>query len=97
MLHRHNLSLWRISRLAILDWGPNNHSTVSNIADIEAFIREKEVEDGRTYMTVCDLPPSEAPQIMRELELMGITYGSLFPGLDGICRDFKDRLFTQAG
>lgn len=72
-------------------------STVSNVADIEAFIRDKEVEDGRTYLTVCDLPPSEAPQIMRELELMGITYGSLFPGLDGICRDFRDRLFTQAG
>jgi hypothetical protein len=31
---------------------------------------------------------------MRELELMGITYGSLFPGLDGICRDMRDRLFT---
>jgi hypothetical protein len=72
-------------------------STVSNVADIEAFIRGKEEEDGRIYLTVCDLAPSEAPQIIRELELMGITYGSLFPGLDGICRDLKDRLFAQAG
>jgi len=71
-------------------------STVSNVADIETFIRSKEEEDGRTYLTVCDLAPSEAPQIMRELELMGITYGSLFPGLDGICRDLKDRLFAKA-
>lgn len=69
-------------------------STVSNVADIEAFVRSKEEEDGRTYLTVCDLAPSEAPQIMRELELMGITYGSLFPGLDGICRDLKHRFFT---
>lgn len=70
-------------------------STVSNIADIEAFIRRKEQEDDRTYMTVCDLPANEAPKIMRELELMGITYGSIFPGLDGVCRDMKDRLFAE--
>ncbi|WP_363826570.1 FRG domain-containing protein [Sphingobium sp. LMC3-1-1.1] len=70
-------------------------STVSNIADIEAFIRHKEQEDDRTYLTICDLAADEAPKIMRELELMGITYGSVFPGLDGVCRDMKDRLFTE--
>ncbi|QWT15310.1 FRG domain-containing protein [Sphingobium xenophagum] len=70
-------------------------STVSNVADIEGFIRRREEEDGRSYLTVCDLAAEEAPKIMRELELMGITYGSVFPGLDGICRDMKDRLFAQ--
>ncbi len=69
-------------------------STVTNIADVEAFIREREEADGVRYLTVCDLPISNRPQIMRELELMGITYGSLFPGLDGTCRDMRDRLFT---
>lgn len=69
-------------------------STVTNVADVEAFIRSKEELDGKTYLTVCDLPASDRPRIMRELELMGITYGSLFPGLDGICRDMKDRLFA---
>lgn len=69
-------------------------STVSNISDIESFIRRKEAEDEKTYLTVCDLPATEAPKIMRELELMGITYGSLFPGLDGMCRDMKGRLFA---
>ena len=69
-------------------------STVTNIADIEAFIREREEVDGARYLTACDLPIHSRPQIMRELELMGITYGSLFPGLDGICRDMRDRLFT---
>lgn len=68
-------------------------ATVTNIADVEAFIREREQEDGTSYLTVCDLPVAERPQIMRELELMGITFGSLFPGIDGICRDFKERLF----
>ncbi|MHA6766221.1 FRG domain-containing protein [Sphingobium ummariense] len=69
-------------------------STVTNIADVEAFIREREQADGARYLTACDLPIGSRPQIMRELELMGITYGSLFPGLDGICRDMRDRLFT---
>jgi hypothetical protein len=70
-------------------------STVTNIADIEEFIRQRELADGVQYLTVCDLPVGMRPQIMRELEMMGITYGSLFPGLDGICRDMRDRLFTQ--
>lgn len=69
-------------------------STVTNIADVEAFVRKREQEDGVTYLTACDLPVESRPQIMRELELMGITYGSLFPGLDGTCRDLKDRLFA---
>lgn len=70
-------------------------STVTNIADVEAFIRGREQEDGQAYLTACDLPVGSRPQIMRELELMGITYGSLFPGLDGICRDMRDRLFAE--
>uniref|UniRef100_A0A183CN42 FRG domain-containing protein n=1 Tax=Globodera pallida TaxID=36090 RepID=A0A183CN42_GLOPA len=59
-------------------------STVTNVADVEAFVRAREEADGVTYLTACDLPFQSRPQIMRELELMGITYGSLFPGLDGI-------------
>ena len=70
-------------------------STVTNLADVEDFIRKREREDGETYLTVCDLPRESRPQIMRELELMGITFGSLFPGLDGICRDMRDRLFAK--
>jgi hypothetical protein len=72
-------------------------STVTNIADVEAFIREREQADGRSYLTVCDLPAVDKNRIMRELELMGITYGSLFPGLDGICRDMRERLFAPQG
>ena len=70
-------------------------AAVSNVTDIEAFIRKREQADGNSYLEVCDLSPAEGPRIMKELELMGITFGSLFPGLDGICRDLKDRLFTE--
>ena len=70
-------------------------ATVSNVADIESFIRAREVQDEQEYLTICELPAAEAPRILRELELMGITYGSLFPGLEGIARDMKDRLFIM--
>jgi FRG domain len=71
-------------------------STVTNVADVEAFIRAREQEDGQSYLTVCDLPANDRPRIMRELELMGITYGSLFPGIEGACQDMKERLFELA-
>lgn len=70
-------------------------STFSNVTDIESFIRAKEIQDEQEYLTVCELPAAEASSILRELELMGITYGSLFPGLDGIAKDMKNRLFAE--
>ncbi|NIJ63425.1 hypothetical protein FHR20_000356 [Sphingomonas leidyi] len=70
-------------------------ATVSNVTDIEAFIRKREQADGKSHLEVCDLSPTEGPRIVKELELMGITFGSLFPGLDGICKDLKDRLFAE--
>lgn len=70
-------------------------AAVSNVTDIEAFIRKREQADGKSYLEVCDLSPAEGPRILRELELMGITFGSLIPGLDGICKDLKDRLFAN--
>lgn len=69
--------------------------TVSNVTDIESFIRLREIQDQQEYLSVCELPANEAPRIIRELELMGITHGSLFPGLDGIARDIKNRFFAQ--
>jgi hypothetical protein len=70
-------------------------ATVSNVADIESFIRTREIQDKQEYLSICELCVSDAPNILRELELMGITYGSLFPGLDGIARDLRNRLFAK--
>ena len=70
-------------------------ATFSNITDIEGFIRQREIEDQEEYLTICELPATQARRVLRELELMGITHGSLFPGIDGICRDAKVRFFAQ--
>jgi hypothetical protein len=65
-------------------------STITNIDDIESYIRSKESAEQR-YLRVIDLPLGERPHVMRELSVMGITAGSLFPGLDGACEELKER------
>ncbi len=67
-------------------------SSLTNIDDIETYIRSKE-SDGRQYLQIIDLPLRERPLVMRELGMMGITAGSLFPGLDGACEELKERFF----
>lgn len=39
------------------------------------------------------LPRRDRRQAMNELSYMGITAGSLFPGLDGACEELKERNF----
>src|SRR5207302_7251052 len=58
-------------------------STVTNIDDIESYIQSKESEQKKTYLSAIDLPVSEHKVVVNELRRMGITAGSLFPGLDG--------------
>ena len=67
--------------------------SVTNIDDIESYIRNREQDRGQTYLEVIDLPASSRKEVMQELSLMGITAGSLFPGLDGVCRQLKERFF----
>ncbi len=69
-------------------------SSVTNVDDIENFIEWQEKRTGKNYLTVIDLPASERSQIMQELAMMGITAGSLFPGLDGACEQLKERFFN---
>jgi hypothetical protein len=68
-------------------------STVTNIDDIEAYIAGAERTSGHIYLTVVDLPVYERPDVMRELRMMGITASTLFPGLDGVCEDLRERSF----
>jgi hypothetical protein len=66
-------------------------STVTNVDDIEAYIRS--MERGKTYLTAIDLPVKDRREVMGELAYMGITAGSLFPGLDGACEELRERNF----
>ncbi|MDH3974570.1 MAG: FRG domain-containing protein [Deltaproteobacteria bacterium] len=68
-------------------------SLVTNIDDIEDYIKSKEAKTKR-YLKVIDLPVNERAKIMQELSYMGITAASLFPGLDGACEELKERFFN---
>jgi hypothetical protein len=68
-------------------------STVTNIDDIETYIRTREREREEVYLSAYDLPINERNRAMSELGYMGITAGSLFPGLDGACEELRERNF----
>lgn len=67
-------------------------STMTSIDDIETYIRSREA-DTTTYLQAIDLPVGDRKQAVRELSYMGITAGSLFPGLDGACEELKEQNF----
>lgn len=67
--------------------------TFSNICDIEGFIEHHEKADNVRYLTKIDVPMQDREKAMKELQYMGITASSMFPGLDGTCRALKEKLF----
>lgn len=68
-------------------------SAVTNIDDVEEYIRLREREQSKQYLRVFDLPKSERSKVLYELGLMGISPGSLFPGIEGFCKEYRDRDF----
>lgn len=69
-------------------------SSITNMDDIEWYIAHMEKLQEQRYLEAIDLPLDERPRVMQELSVMGITAGALFPGLDGICEELKERLFN---
>jgi hypothetical protein len=67
-------------------------STITNVDDIEDYIRSMQ-RGGTVYLWAIDLPVNDRRQVVRDLSFMGITAGSLFPGLDGACEELKERNF----
>lgn len=70
-------------------------ATITNVDDIEAYVAEGEGIAKTQFITRFDLSVKERPVVMRELNLMGINDMTLFPGLDGLCRAFKEQIFSK--
>ncbi|MBM2834155.1 MAG: hypothetical protein HW406_1316, partial [Candidatus Brocadiaceae bacterium] len=68
-------------------------SMFSSIDDIEGYIKNRGKEKNHEYLKIYDLPVKDRTKIMRELDYMGITAASLFPGLDGVCKALKEKYF----
>ena len=71
-------------------------STISNVDDIETHIRLVEGIRATIYLEAIDLPARDRRGVMEELALMGVTAGSLFPGLDGACEKSPRTIFLRA-
>ncbi len=67
--------------------------TLTNIDDVEAHLQSLSEVLNKPLLQAFDLPYFEREKAMRELRSMGITRKTLFPGLDGICSDLKERFF----
>jgi hypothetical protein len=70
-------------------------TTVTNIDDIEAYLLEKSLKDNVDYLRAIDIPASERENVMRDLRFMGITAGSMFPSIDGVCEELRELNFRQ--
>lgn len=60
----------------------------SNVDDIEALIAINETTPGY-FLKAISIPGNSRNDVMRELSLMGITWASMFPGLDGVCKQLS--------
>jgi FRG domain len=67
-------------------------STVTNIDDVETYVLRRQTPE-KQYLMAIDLPIKDVDKVNQELGFMGITAGSLFPGLDGVCEEIKVRNF----
>jgi hypothetical protein len=64
-------------------------STVTNVDDVEAYISMHEAQGGQKYLFAVDLEHGQRDDILKEIRLMGITDGTMFPGLDGLCKELR--------
>jgi len=70
-------------------------TTATNLYDIEAYVLKREAETGVKFLQAIDIPARERPEAMMDLRFMGITAGSMFPSIDGICEELRERNFDR--
>ncbi|MBV1867673.1 MAG: FRG domain-containing protein [Marinosulfonomonas sp.] len=68
--------------------------TLTNVHDIERQILNLEEILGQKIITAYDLTKTDADEALNDLAMMGITRSTIFPGIESICADLKQRLFN---
>lgn len=69
--------------------------TISNVNDLESHLLNMGSIKQKTFLYVVDIPITEKPKVMKDLNLMGINEMTLFPGMDGICKTLKNNFFSR--
>jgi hypothetical protein len=62
---------------------------VTNVADLENFIRDIEIKMKKRLIVAADIPVDCAIEALEDLQFMGLSAATMFPGLDGVCRMMK--------
>lgn len=70
-------------------------TTFTNVNDIESFIFENEKRNNKKYLEVIDIPIDNKKLAMQDLNYMGVSAGTLLPGLDGTCKMLKEIHFNN--
>ena len=70
--------------------------TFSNIVDIEWFCNTlSQYDKSAPFLTKIDIPVAYRSTALRDLRSMGITQASMFPGIDGTCKDLASLHFEE--
>lgn len=70
-------------------------TTATNLDDIEAYVLYQESRTQNKYLRAIDIPVKYRDEVMDDLRFMGITAGSMFPGIDGVCEEFRELYFKD--
>jgi FRG domain len=62
---------------------------VTNVADVEHYLLDQEEAMGHRVLFAADISVDFAITALEDLTFMGLSAGTLFPGLDGVCRMMK--------
>jgi hypothetical protein len=62
---------------------------VTNMADVEQYVREFDEKHGTTSLIAADVPIDCCEEALRDLNFMGLNAANLFPGLDGVGKMLK--------
>jgi hypothetical protein len=68
---------------------------VTNIADVERFLCFQEERYGKKILVAADIPVTCANEALNDLQFMGLTAATMFPGLDGVCRMMKHAMLFK--
>lgn len=68
---------------------------VTNVIDVEHFLCDIEKKSEKKVLIAADVPISCANEAMQDLQFMGLSAASMFPGLDGACRMMKHNMSTN--
>ncbi len=68
--------------------------SLTTVDDVEGYLQQRGAAKNKTYLKVFDLPYAARSMVLAELRLMGVTAGSLFPGIDGACEEMRFRSFA---